>query len=339
MSRPIGGHDTRARARDLGIVPAPGVTGAANAITDVPGILVGQVTIRSEPDIHSGVTAVVPEGIGPDASLPAGVHSGNGFGKLIGYTQLVELGRIESPIVLTSTLSAFRAADAVVEWMLTDPRWNDVTTFNPVVGECNDGHLSDIRSRPVQTRHVLEALASARSGQVRQGAVGAGTGTIALGFKAGIGTASRSVAIAEHRFTIGGLVQANFGGRLRIGGRIIEPPHPPARDAGSCMLVIATDAPLESRQLTRLATRAVYGLGRVGAEYRHGSGDYGIAVTTNPRTPLTDDQLDPFITAVLDLTEEMVLDALIAADATRGFRGRFASALTDTPWWRSLNTP
>ena len=325
------------RARDLGLVPSPGVTGEANAITDVDGVSVGQVTIRREPDVHSGVTAIVPDGIGPDAPVSAGVHVGNGFGKLIGHTQLAELGRLESPVVLTSTLSAFRAADAVVEWMLSKPRWSRVTTFNPVVGECNDGYLSDIRSRPVQSQDVITALENARGGPVEAGCVGAGTGTGALGLKAGIGTASRVLEVDGHTYTLGGLVQANFGGRLRLAGHIVEPPKPSPPDVGSCMLVLATDASLTSRQLNRLSARAVFGLGRLGASYSHGSGDYGIAfATTAGGACVGDEQLDAFFTATLDLVEEMVLDSLITAKTTFGHKGRSLTALTELPQWPAI---
>lgn len=330
MPRPL-------RARDLELVPSPGRSGDANAITDVDGVAVGHVTIRRAPEIHSGVTAIVPGDIGPDQPLPAGAHVANGFGKLVGYTQLMELGRIESPIVLTSTMSAFRAADAVVDWMLSNPKWQKVTTFNPVVGECNDGHLSDIRSRPVRTEHVLTALRTARGGQVDMGSVGAGTGMVAMGFKAGIGTASRIIELTGREFVLGGLVQANFGGTLRMAGQIIEPPQRPAPDAGSCMLVLATDAPLDGRQLNRLAARAAYGLGRVGASYGNGSGDYAIAFTTTTTGAAPpDDQLNPLFSAALDMTEEMVLDSLIAATATSGHQGRKIPAVSDTAQWRSI---
>jgi len=331
-----------ARARDYAVVPAPGVTGPHNAITDVAGVSVGQVTVRNPPNIHSGVTAIVSDGVGPGTPVTAGAHVGNGFGKLIGYTQLVELGQIESPIILTSTLSAFRAADAVVEWMLRQPDRREVTTFNPVVGECNDGYLSDIRARPVTAEHVITAIESAQGGPVEMGCVGAGTGTGALGFKAGIGSASRVVDVAGRSVTVGGLVQANFGGTLRIGGELIEAPGSSASspdaappDAGSCMLVLATDAGLDARQLNRLAARAVFGLGRVGASYSHGSGDYAIAIDTAPSAGILDESLNPLFLAAMDLVEEMVLESLIAAVATAGHRNRTLPGLTDSPAWRS----
>lgn len=313
------------RARDHGLVPAPGRTGPHNAITDVPGVLTGHTTILRPPTIHSGVTAIVPEGVGPDAPLPAGLFAGNGYGKLIGATQVAELGVIESPVVLTSTLSAFRAADALVTWMLSKPAWADVVSFNPVVGECNDGWLSDGRSRPVTEADVLAALDGAASGPVEEGSVGAGTGTGALGFKAGIGTSSRVVEVAGEEVTLGVLVQANFGGRLRVGGVVpdLGSDDPKASEAGSCMVVAATDAPLDARQLTRLARRLVFGLGRVGAAYTHGSGDYGLAFSTRRGLPAPDDDaLNPLLTAALDAVEESVLNSLTAARTTVGFNGR-----------------
>ncbi|MFI6322631.1 P1 family peptidase [Nonomuraea sp. NPDC050556] len=281
-------------------------------ITDVPGVRVGQVSVVRPPDVHTGVTAIVPDRL-PAA---AGVFAGNGYGKLIGSTQLAELGVLETPIVLTATLSAFRAADALVTWMLRrDP---GLLSVNPVVGECNDGWLSDIAARPITEAHVLEALDTATAGPVAEGCVGAGTGTVAMGFKAGIGTASRTVELG----TLGALVQANFGGTLR--GRKSVGEQPP--DDGSCMLVIATDAPLDARQLTRVARRAVFALARVGANYSNGSGDYAIAFSTTQGPPPPDDRLNPLFAATLDAVEEAVLNSLRAAVTTHGRHGRIAHA-------------
>lgn len=306
------------RARDLRVVTT-GETGRHNAITDVPGVRVGHRTIRRPPDVHTGVTAIVPAGISPRSPLPANVFAGNGYGKLVGATQLAELGQLESPIVLTATLSAFRAADALVTWMLAQPDCADVKSFNPVVGECNDGHLSDIRARPVTEAHVLDAIADATTGPVEEGCVGAGTGTTALGYKAGIGTASRR--LGEH--ALGVLVQANFGGTLRIR----PSPEESTPDDGSCVIVAATDLPLDARQLGRLARRLVFALGRVGASYGHGSGDYGIAFTTGTGRPPADDRLSPLFAAALDATEEAVLNSLLTAATTTGHGGRTARAL------------
>ncbi|MGV9773094.1 P1 family peptidase [Streptosporangium sp. NPDC003464] len=321
------------RARDLGIVIGEHGPGEHNAITDVPGVRVGHCTVLREPDIRTGVTAIVPDGVGPHAPLPAGLFAGNGHGKLVGATQLAELGLIEAPVVLTATLSAFRAADAVVSWMLARPDCADVRTFNPVVGECNDGYLSDIRARPVGEEQVLEAVHSAAPGPVAEGCVGAGTGTGALGFKAGVGTASRVLDLAGGPVTIGVLVQANFGGTLRVLGSTVTPASlgltgSDTPDVGSCMVVVATDAPLDARQLTRLARRAVFGLGRVGASYSHGSGDYGIAFSVRPGgAPPRDAALSPLFEAALDAVEEAVLNSLFTATTTTGMGGRTLHAI------------
>ncbi|SFK19348.1 P1 family peptidase [Streptomyces pini] len=330
------------RARELGIVADGDEPGPYNAITDVPGVAVGHTTVRRPPDVHTGVTAVVPAGIGPHPGgtpLPAALFTANGYGKLVGATQVAELGQLESPVVLTSTLCAFRAADAVVSWMLARPEHAGVLSFNPVVGECNDGYLSDIRARPVREEHVLAAIEGAAGGPVAEGCVGAGTGTCALGFKAGIGTASRLVALEPAGpVRVGVLTQANFGGTLRLSGAAVLPdPSGPPEDPGpgedgSCMVVVATDAALDARQLGRLARRAVFALGRVGASYGHGSGDYGLAFSTSaPRggapAAVPDRCLDPLFGAVLRATEESVLNALCAAVTTTGRLGRTVPAV------------
>ncbi|WP_413755445.1 P1 family peptidase [Streptomyces sp. MMBL 11-3] len=360
----------RARALGLGVGDLP--TGPHNALTDVPGVRVGHTTLVRPPRVHSGVTAIVPDGVGPGSPLPAGVFAGNGYGKLLGTTQLAELGALETPVLLTSTLSAFRVADALVGWVLERPEGAGVRSLNPVVGECNDGLLSDIRSRPVRAEHVRAALDSACGGPVAEGCVGAGTGMTALGFKAGIGTSSRRVSLAAGReVTLGVLVQANFGGTLRVSGRTVTPadvgvptqdPPPttgeapaadPARtgdavpvgdavpaaapEEGSCMVVVATDAPLDARQLTRLARRAVYGLARAGAAYGHGSGDYGLAFGTRPLgapagpSVVADGLLDPLFVAVLDAVEESVLNSLLTATTTTGPHGHTRHPLPAAP--------
>ncbi|MEU9188953.1 P1 family peptidase [Streptomyces sp. NPDC048484] len=343
------------RARELGLAVGDLPTGAHNALTDVPGVRVGHTTLVLPPRVHSGVTAIVPDGVCPDSPLPAGVFAGNGYGKLLGTTQLAELGALETPVLLTSTLSAFRVADALVGWVLERPEGAGVRSLNPVVGECNDGLLSDIRSRPVREEHVRAALDSACGGRVAEGCVGAGTGMTALGFKAGIGTSSRRVPLAGREVTLGVLVQANFGGTLRVSGREVTPADVgiPATEpdlgldtgtgtgtgteAGSCMVVVATDAPLDARQLTRLARRAVYGLARVGAAYGHGSGDYGLAFGIRslgmPAGPavVPDDRLDPLFVAVLDAVEESVLNALLTATTTTGPYGHTRHPLPAGP--------
>jgi len=333
----------RDRARAVGLAVGELPTGPHNALTDVPGVRVGHTTLIRPPRVHSGVTAIVPDGVGPGSPLPAGMFAGNGYGKLIGATQIAELGALETPVLLTSTLSAFRVADALVGWILERPENAAVRSVNPVVGECNDGLLSDIRSRPVREEHVRAALDTASYGPVAEGCVGGGTGLTALGFKAGIGTSSRRVPLAGRENTLGVLVQANFGGTLRVRGRTVTPadvglpPAGPAPEAGSCMVVAATDAPLDARQLTRLARRAVYALARVGAGYGHGSGDYGLAFGTRPLgTPagpamIRDDDLDPLFTAVLDAVEEAVLNALLTATTTTGPRGHTRHRLPAAP--------
>ncbi|MDH6538527.1 D-aminopeptidase [Streptomyces sp. SPB4] len=331
-------HQPRPRARDLGLMIGRLPTGPRNAITDVPGVRVGHTTLRRPPRVHSGVTAVLPGAVGPDRPLSAGVFTGNGYGKLIGTTQLAELGTLETPLVLTSTLSAFRAADAVVSWMLDRPEGRRAQSLNPVVGECNDGWLSDIRARPVREEHVRAALDGATDGPVAEGCVGAGTGMGALGFKAGIGTASRTPVAAGRPVTVGVLVQANFGGTLRVLGHDVTPdtlglpgarPAEPVPETGSCMILVATDAPLDARQLTRLARRAVFALARTGAAYGHGSGDYAVAFgTARPGSgTVPDSALGPVFEAVLDAVEESVLNSLLAAQTTTGLHGRTLHAL------------
>ncbi|GHB95358.1 MULTISPECIES: P1 family peptidase [Streptomyces] len=337
----------RHRSRDLGIVIGTSAPGPLDAITDVPGVRVGHATVRREPDVHSGVTAVVPGRVGPHTPLAAGVFTGNGYGKLVGTTQLAELGALETPILLTSTLSAFRVADALVGWMLERPGCEEVLSLNPVVGECNDGLLSDIRSRPVREEHVRAALDTASDGPVAEGCVGAGTGTVALGFKAGIGTASRVVDLGGHRFTAGVLVQANFGGTLRVLGRVITPRslgvegQAPDPGTGSCVIVVATDAPLDARRLTRAARRAVFALARTGAAYSHGSGDYAVAFSTAAPSavPVADAELGPLFEAVLDGVEEAVLNSLLAATTTTGFGGRTVPALPADALLTALGAP
>lgn len=334
---------TAPRARDIGLGVGELPTGPLNALTDVPGVRVGHTTLIDPPRVHSGVTAIVPEGVSPARPLPAGVFVGNGYGKMLGSTQVAELGALETPVLLASTLSAFRVADALVGWMLERPGNEDVRSVNPVVGECNDGLLSDIRARPVREEHVRAALDGATGGPVAEGCVGAGTGTSALGFKAGVGTSSRRLPLDGREVTLGVLVQANFGGTLRISGRTVTPvdvglPDSDAgADRGSCMVVAATDAPLDARQLTRVARRAVYALARVGAGYGHGSGDYGLAFGTRPLgeaagpAVLTDDRLDPLFVAVLDAVEEAVLNALLTATTTTGPHGRTRHPLPAGP--------
>jgi D-aminopeptidase len=320
-----------ARARDLGIAPGVFPPGLQNAITDVPGVRAGQVTIREGSDLRTGVTALVPDRL----PLPANLFVGNGYGKLVGATQLVELGEIETPIVLTGTLSAFRVADALVSYMLAQPGNEEMISVNPVVGETNDGFLSDIRRRPITEAHVLTALATASTGPVAEGCVGAGTGTSALGFKAGIGTSSRIVDVAGQSRTVGVLVQSNFSGILTVLGQQIDastvlaglPETGESVQGNSCMIVVATDAPLDARQLGRLARRAVFGMALVGADYTHGSGDYAIAFSVSERDRVRDAELNPLFIAVQDAVEEALLNSLFMAETTTGYRGRIRYAV------------
>lgn len=327
----------RPRARDLGITPGVLQPGPLNAITDVTDVRVGQVTLIEGDAVRTGVTAVVPHGGNVFQDKVAGaVFVGNAFGKLAGSTQVTELGTIETPIVLTNTLSVGTAMDAVVRYTLAQPGNEQVRSVNPVVGETNDGGLNDIRGLHVTTAHVTQAIARATSGPVEEGSVGAGTGTVAFGWKGGIGTSSR---VVPGGYTVGVLVQTNFGGNLTIAGapvyRLLQPPRRAANDDreravragdGSCMIVVATNAPIDARDLRRLAARAVFGLGRTGSSYSNGSGDFAIAFTTaagmrstfgetQPRTRavLPTDAVSPLFEAALEATEEAVYNSLLKA--------------------------
>jgi D-aminopeptidase len=341
----------RPRARDIGITPGAGTPGALNAITDVSGVRVGQTTVISGENVRTGVTAILPhEGNLFREKVPGGVFVGNAFGKLAGSTQVRELGTIETPIVLTNTLAVGTALDAVVRWTLEQPGNANVRSVNALVGETNDGGLNDIRGLHVTREHVMEALTNARGGAVSEGAVGAGTGTIAFGWKGGIGTSSRVVRRNATDggggevpvWTVGVLVQTNYGGRLTIAGIPVwqrVSPAPGASDAdGSCMIVIATDAPLDARDLERLAARGIFALARTGSTYSNGSGDFAIAFSTarenrvtatngpQARTFLPTDAVSGLFEAVMDATEEAVYNSLLrAADMTGN--GRTVRAL------------
>lgn len=276
--------------RDYGIAIGVLHTGQWNAITDVPGVEVGQKTLVKGDDVRTGVTAILPyAGNIFQGKVPAAVYVGNGFGKLVGTTQIEELGNIETPIVLTNTLSVPTAADALIDYTFSFAENGEVRSVNPVVGETNDGHLNDIRGRHVTKQDVLDAIKSAAGGRVEQGSVGAGTGTSAFGFKGGIGTSSRKLPEALGGYTVGVLVQTNFGGVLKVDGVPVgkslhtyymsdELNYSPD---GSCMIVVATDAPLDARNLKRLAKRAMLGLARTGGIASNGSGDYVIAFSSN----------------------------------------------------------
>jgi D-aminopeptidase len=333
----------RARARDLGIVPGSLPPGRYNAITDVAGVRVGHTTLVEGTDIRTGVTAIVHDGLTGSQTLSAGLAVGNGYGKIVGTTQVSELGVIETPVVLTATMCTFRAADALISYMLSLPGNENLRSVNPVVAETNDGFLSDGPRRPVTEEHVLAALRGAASGPVAEGAVGAGTGTWALGFKAGIGTSSRIVDCGAPGgpVTIGALVQANFGGTLNVLG-VPVPPEPAASGApsapasatpggesgNSCVIVLATDAPLDSRRLGRVARRSLVGMARTGSDFSGHSGDYALAFSTAPPAGLLPDSaLDPLFVAAIDATEEAILNSLLAAHTVTGFRGHVKHAV------------
>jgi len=353
------GAEERPRARDLGIAPGVFEPGSLNAITDVAGVRVGHVTLIAGDAVRTGVTAVLPhEGNLFQRKVPGAVFVGNAFGKLAGSTQVEELGTIESPIVLTNTLAVGVAVDAVVRYTLAQEGNADVRSVNALVGETNDGGLNDIRAPTVTGEHVQAAIRGARAGGVEEGSVGAGTGTIAFGWKGGIGTASRRLPERYGAHTLGVLVQTNFGGVLSIDGvpvgqqlgRYAFGPEPAgargARGAaaderadGSCMIVVATDAPLDARDLRRLAARAVFALARTGSSYSNGSGDYAIAFSTAPdlrlrhgerapaaRTTLPTEGLSPLFQAALEATEEAVYNSLLRATSVTG-NGRSVEAL------------
>ena len=342
------GSEARPRARDLGIAPGVFAPGDLNAITDVPGVRVGHVTLIEGDRVRTGVTAVLPhEGNLFQEKVPGGIFAGNAFGKLAGSTQVDELGTIETPIVLTNTLAVGTAVEAVVAYTLAQPGNEAVRSVNALVGETNDGWaLNDIRSLPVKRDHVLAAITGARGGPVAEGTVGAGTGTVAFGWKGGIGTASRVLPTVYGGHVLGVLVQSNFDGVLTMDGvpvgrelgryafgpeKAAAAPGGTAAPGGSCMILVATNAPLEPRDLRRLAARAVFGLARTGSAFSNGSGDYAIAFSTatfarrrhgereaRSRLSIPTDALSPLFQATLEATEEAVYNSLLSATTLRG---------------------
>lgn len=355
----VGQTPSRPRAREAGVQVGVMSPGPLNAITDVAGVLVGQTTILRGDNIRTGVTAVLPHAHNLfREKVPGAVFVGNAFGKLAGSTQVNELGEIETPILLTSTLSVPRVADALIDYMLALPGNEEVLSINPVVGETNDGYLNDIRSRPITREDVFGAIRGAKSGPVEEGSVGAGTGTVAFGWKGGVGTASRKLPASLGGYTVGVLVQTNFGGVLSIAGAPVgkelgryefrdqlEASAPSARrqdnDAnGSCMIVVATDAPVEARNLKRLAARAILGMARTGAGGSNGSGDYVIAFSTatdlrirpgnankaSTATVLGNEAMSPLFLAVIEATEEAIYNSLFVATTVIG-RGHTVEAL------------
>ncbi|MDO8678667.1 MAG: P1 family peptidase [Acidobacteriota bacterium] len=368
----------RPRARDLGLKPGVFEPGPHNAITDVGGVTVGHTTLNQGDHIRTGVTVVVPHGgnVFQD-KVPGAVFVGNAFGKLAGSTQVEELGTIETPIALTNTLSVGAVMDGLVRWTLDQPGNGNVRSVNAVVGETNDGGLNDIRGQHVRPEHVLAAIKAAKSGPVEEGSVGAGTGTQAFGWKGGIGTASRQLPAAQGGYTLGVIVQSNFGGVLTMGGAPVgkllgryayQPrsqamdkpkglsPQTPGGDKpslsaeaknakveglsedhgdGSCMIVVATDAPIDAHELKRVAARALFGLARTGSSFSNGSGDFAIAFSTAPelrtrfgaaapqsRTLLPADGISPLFQAALEATEEAVYNSLLRATAVSSRSGK-----------------
>ncbi|MBY0373666.1 MAG: P1 family peptidase [Bryobacteraceae bacterium] len=302
-------------------------TGPRNAITDVPGVRVGHTTVvDAAANIQTGVTAILPHGGNLfREKVPGAVYVFNAFGKLAGSTQVVELGEIESPLMLTSTLNVPRVADAVLDYLLALPGNEEVRSANPLVGETNDGLLNDIRRRAVTREHVLAAIRGASDSNVEEGAVGAGAGTVCFGWKGGIGTSSRRVG--EH--TVGVLVQTNFGGELRILGAPVGErlrAGAPNTGDGSVMIIVATDMPLEAHSLRRLAARPVLALGRVGSNGSHGSGDYVIAFSTRRGLPESAADVSRLFPAVIDATEEAIYNSLFRAETTKS-NGRTLEAL------------
>ena len=350
-------QSARARARELGVEPGIFRPGPLNAITDVAGVLVGHATVGAGDSIHTGVTAILPHaGNLFFDRVPAALHVGNAFGKLVGATQLRELGELETPILLTCTLCVWRAADALVAELLAAPGMENVRSINPVVGETNDGTLNAIRTRPITPEVVHRALASATGGAVTEGSVGAGAGTIAFEWKGGIGTSSRALPKTLGGWTVGVLVQSNFGGVLQVMGAPVgrelgryafKGDVERERGDGSIMVVVATNAPLDDRNLERLAARAMMGVARTGSSASNGSGDYviafstaedvrrritppppGTAPTPPPRSTrqLSNDDMSPLFEAVIEATEEAIYDSLFMATSVTA-RGRTVEAI------------
>lgn len=337
------------RARDLNIQVGILSPGKHNAITDVSQIKVGHKTIIKDDKVRTGVTAILPHSENVfQQKVTAAIYVANGFGKLIGSTQVEELGVIETPIVLTNTLSVFTAADALIDYTLSQAGNQNILSINPIVGETNDSFLNDIQARAVTKQDVLDAIANAHSGPVEEGTVGAGTGTICFGFKGGIGTASRVLPRSLGGYTVGALVQTNFGGILEINGAPVGKElgkyylkNEVEQAGGSCMIVLATDAPLTSRNLKRLAKRAILGLAKTGGFCANGSGDYVIAFSTHPscrvlhqekdRTRITEelynDQMSPLFLAAVEATQEAIYNSLFKATSMKGFKGHEVQAI------------
>ena len=340
----------RPRLREFGIITGVLSPGPLNAVTDVAGVSVGQVTLIQGKNIRTGVTAVLPHGGNIfQEKVPAAIAVANGFGKLTGFTQVEEMGNMETPIILTNTLSVPTAAGAVIDYTLALAGNEDVGSVNPVVGETSDGYLNDIRLRFVAKEHVLQAIQKAEGGSVEEGNVGAGTGTTCFDFKGGIGTSSRRLPSSQGGYIVGVLVQTNFGGVLQINGFPVgvrlknysAKKETPAGNEGSCMIIVATDAPLDSRNLKRLAKRALLGIVRTGGYYSNGSGDYAIAFSTakevriqnrsasptEPAVLLRNEHISPLFLAAVEASEEAILNSLFKAERMEGRDGHVAEAL------------
>jgi D-aminopeptidase len=338
------------RARDHGIKIGVLSPGNLNAITDVKGVKVGHTTLLKGDSVRTGVTAIVPhDGNLFQQKVPAAVFVGNGFGKLAGTTQVIELGNLETPIILTNTLNVSTAMDALIEYSLRQPGNENVRSVNAVVGETNDGWLNDIRGRHVNKQHVIDAIMNAQSGVVKEGNVGAGTGTVCFDFKGGIGTASRVLPESAGGYSVGVLVQTNFGGVLQIAGvpvgealnQFYMQKELSGKADGSCMIVVATDAPLDARNLERMAKRAMMGLAKTGGIASNGSGDYVIAFSVHPNlrvahnsqektqtvTLLRNDEMSPLFMAVIEATEEAIINSLFQAETMRGVDGHEIKSL------------
>ena len=349
----LGSNDAQAQKKTLREHGFPiGIfdTGKNNAITDVPGVTVGQVTCIEGDSIRTGVTAISPhQGNIFRKKVPAAIYAGNGFGKLAGYTQVQELGNIETPIVLTNTLNVAAGIDGLITYTLQQPGNGNLRSVNAVVGETNDGGLNKIQQRYVTPEIVLQALKNAKGGKVEQGCVGAGTGTVAFNFKGGIGTSSRVLPESLGGYTIGVIVQSNYGGILEIDGVQVgqklgvfsyknDIPQSKSAD-GSCMMVVITDAPIDSRNLERVAKRAMMGLAKTGGIASNGSGDYVIALSVAPenliddskklhtQTLLDNGQMSPIFAATIEATAEALWNSMFMAETTKGYNGKIVEAL------------
>ena len=338
------------RARDLGIKIGVFETGELNAITDVKGVTIGHKTLIQGENIRTGVTAIIPHQKNLyQYKVPAAIYIGNGFGKLTGYSQVKELGNIETPIILTNTLNVPVAAEALISYTLNQKENQEVRSVNAVVGETNDGYLNDIRGRHLKGKDVFEAIENAKEGPVAEGNVGAGTGTVCFGFKGGIGTSSRKIPEALGGYTVGVLVQTNFGGVLEINGvpvgqelkKFIYDNITLNNVDGSCMIVVITDAPLHSRNLERVAKRAMLGLAKTGGIASNGSGDYVIALSVNEdnikslsldsklyqSAILKNEAMTPVFLATIEATEEAIINSLFAAETMKGRNKRVIESI------------